>query len=95
MGYCVYIDLGDGDFIKPNFDKPPTEEMLASAKAWGLKMKAEEATLKASGACMDCRGKGERRVRDLAEPTFKLVNKSCATCNGTGKATPQGKGGSQ
>ena len=78
MKYCVYIDLGDGDFIKPNFSSPPTPQMI------------EDAKLKAEGKCISCRGKGTTRRRDLDSPGFVVKDLPCSRCNGTGK-TPAPK----
>lgn len=85
MSNCVYIDLGDGDFIKPNFSKPPTKEMIEEMRQYGLKQKQEMKDLKAKGLCWGCKGTGKIKRRDLDTPGFKLVEADCRYCNGTGK----------
>ena len=85
MSNCVYIDLGDGDFIKPNFSKPPTPAMIEEARQWGLAQKRMLALMKAEGICLRCEGKGTFRGRDLDSPTFKITDRPCTDCNGTGK----------
>jgi len=79
MSPCVWIDLGDGDFIKPNFAKAPTPEQIEAARKWGLAQKA----LLQGGGCRHCNGKGKRTVRDLE--TSQLVERTCDKCEGTGR----------
>ncbi len=88
MSWCVYIDPGNGNSIKPNFSKPPTPEMIEEAKRWGLAMLAKMKDLEEKGLCLACEGKGTRRRRDLDAPTFKLADLPCLDCDGTGKAKP-------
>lgn len=86
MSYCVYIDLGDGDFIKPNFSKPPTAKMIEDTKKWALEMKAKNKEMKDKGICTRCEGKKTARQRDLDAPTFKLKDGPCPDCEGTGRS---------
>lgn len=90
MSNCVFIDLGDGDFIKPNFSKPPTPAMIEEAKQFGLAMKKKQAELKAKGICPRCEGKKTVRGRDLDSPTFKITDNPCPTCQGKGTVERKG-----